>query len=393
VGNFAWKSSAVAALTLASAMMPAAASAGWNFTVLHTFTGGSDGGYPVAGVTLDKFGNLYGTAASGGTGYGTAFELKNTAKGYAFEVLYSFAGGSDGAAPGARLMPGPDGRLYGTTAQGGGGGGTVFELGAREKGGSRLERDLFALFGGGNGYQPSDGDIAFDAKGDVFGTTTAGGAYGNGSVYELKRTKTGYTETAIYSFGAKQNDGSQPVGGLIFDAAGNLYGTTSQGGSGGGYGTVFQLVPGKSGWTENILYNFTGTSDASGNLYGGATDGGVNNGGTIYELSPGASGWKFAALYSVPGWGVSGPFRTPYVDASGNIWATTHCDGEYGAGSVYELTNSGGSWTYNSVHEFTGGSDGAYVFANPVFDGKGNIFGTTQVGGSGAGVVWEASPT
>jgi hypothetical protein len=175
-------------------------------------------------------------------------------------------------------------------------------------------------------------------------------------------------------------------------------------GGSAGYGTVYQLVPGAPGhWTENVLYNFQGAADGEtpysgltfdkyGNLYGGATDGGVNSGGTIFELSPASGGWTFNVLYSTPGWGVSGPFRTPYVDASGKVFGTTHCDGEYSAGSVYELTNSGSGWTYTSLHDFTGGSDGGFVFANPVFDANGNIYGTTQIGGNGYGVVWEVSP-
>ena len=404
MGNIRLSLAATAALSLATALAPMAASAQtWNFTVLHTFTGGSDGGSPVDGISLDKSGNLFGTAAGGGNGNGTAFELKHTAKGFQYEVLYSFNGGSDGSSPGARLIPGPGGHLFGTTAGGGGGGGTVFELTGTEKGGAKLEKDLYSFLNGNNGYEPSDGDLVFDAKGNVYGTTSAGGAYGYGSVYKLTKAKGGtYSESVLYSFGGKTGDGQVPVGGLVFDGSGNLYGTTSQGGS-ASLGTVYQLVPSRSGWSENILWNFQGTTDGEtpysgltfdqyGNLYGGATDGGVNSGGTIYELSPANGSWSFATLYSTPGYGVSGPFRTPYVDASGNVYGTTHCDGEYGSGSVYELTNSGGTWTYNSVHEFTGGTDGGYIFANPVFDAAGNISGTSQVGGSGYGVVWEASP-
>lgn len=391
--------SASAVLTLAGVLLPALQANAATFTVLHTFTGGLDGGNPVDGLTIDKAGNLFGSAASGGAGYGTAFELKKARTGFTFEVMYSFGAGSDGAAPGARIMEGPGGHLYGTTTQGGGGGGTVFELGAL-KDGSRKETEVYRFTNSAQGWQPSDGDLAFDAKGNIYGTTSYGGAYGVGAVYELIKGKTGYTETVLHSFGAS-GDGSIPVGGVNLDAAGNVYGTTSSGGNTNN-GTVYELVKAQ-GYTENLIYNFQGTTDGEtpysgltfdqyGNLYGGATDGGVNSGGTIFELSPGSGGWTFNVLYSTPGYGVSGPFRTPYVSPSGVVYGTTHCDGENGAGSVYQLTNSGGTWTYTSLHDFSGGSDGAFVFANPVFDAKGNIYGTTQIGGSGNGVVWEVSP-
>jgi uncharacterized repeat protein (TIGR03803 family) len=394
---------ASAAISLASVLASALAANAATFTVLHTFTGGSDGGNPIDGVSIDKSGNLYGSAAGGGAnGYGTAFELKHTKSGYTFDVLYNFASGKDGAAPGARVLKGPDGHLYGTTAQGGNGGGTVFDLGSIEKGGGGIRKEavLHSFAGGNDGYQASDGDLAFDAKGNIYGTTSYGGANNLGTVFELSPKAGGYTETILHSFGSGQ-DGSVPVGGITLDASGNVYGTTSAGGNTGS-GTVYELVKSQN-YAESVIYNFQASTDGEtpfsgltfdkyGNLYGGATDGGVNSGGVVFELSPGSGGWTFNALYSTPGYGVSGPFRTPYVDADGNVYGTTHCDGEYSAGSVYELTYSNGTWNYTSLHDFTGGSDGAYVFANPVFDAHGDIFGTTQIGGNGYGVVWEVSP-
>jgi len=386
----------LAAVLAAATPAPAA-----TFRVLHTFTGGADGANPQAGLTVDAAGNLYGTAQNGGAGYGTAFELKRSAGGRTFEVLHTFASGADGAAPIARLMPGPQGRLYGTTSQGGGGGGTVFDLAATPKLYPRKETLLYAFTNAGNGYQPSSGDLNFDAAGNVYGTTSAGGVYNGGTVFKLSRTKNGWHETVLYSFG-QIGDGAVPYAGVIGDAAGNLYGTTSAGGSAGD-GTVFELTPKGSVWSETIIYSFQGqtdglvpyaglTSDGAGNLYGAATDGGSAGGGTIFELTPSGGVWSFSTIFSVPGWGISGPFRTPVVDASGDIFATTHCDGTYSSGSVFELTRSGNTWTYLSLHDFTGGSDGQYVFSNPVFDSHGDVFGTTQVGGAGYGVVWEVSP-
>jgi uncharacterized repeat protein (TIGR03803 family) len=400
MGKHNWKSYA-AALTLAGALGWAAPAGAQTFNVLHTFSGGSDGSQPLAGLTIDRAGNLYGTAEYGGTGNGTAFELKHSRSGYTFDVLYTFNAGTDGATPAARLMPGPDGRLYGTTLAGGGGGGTVFDIRGSAKSDPRKEKDIYRFANGANGAQPSNGDLAFDSAGNIYGTTSAGGAYNMGVVFELVRGHGKWQEIVLHSFGAV-GDGSVPIAGVIRDSAGNLYGTTSAGGTAND-GTVFQLVPSGSVYTENVLWNFQGqndglvpyaglTFDAYGDLFGAATDGGVNGGGTIFELTPVSGTWHFNTVYSVPGWGISGSFRTIYVDANGTIYGTTHCDGEYSAGSVFALTRSGSTWNYTSLHDFTGGSDGEYVFAGPVFDSHGNVFGTTQIGGSGNGVVWEISP-
>src|ERR1700722_14460723 len=395
--------STFAALALAGVLCAAAPASAVTFTVLHTFTGGADGAGPLAGLTIDKAGDLFGTAQNGGAaGYGTIFKLKRAGSRFTFHVLHTFASGNDGADPEARVVPGPTGRLYGTTAAGGGGGGTVFELGVPMKHDLHQEHALYRFTSGGNGYQPSTGDLAFDAAGHVYGTTSYGGSYSNGTVFELSRSKSGgWQETVLYTFGAP-GDGAGPVAGVMLDGSGNLYGTTSAGGNAGD-GTVFELQRGGSGWSEHVLYNFQGqndgltpyaglTFDAAGNLYGAATNGGVNGGGTIFELVRGSGGWTFEPVYSTPGWGVSGPFRTPVVDAHGDIFGTTHCDGANSQGSVFELTPSPSGWQYTALHDFTGGSDGGFVFSPPAFDAHGNIFGTTQIGGSGNGVVWEVSP-
>jgi uncharacterized repeat protein (TIGR03803 family) len=394
------KASAIAALTLVGVLAATPASA-TTFTVVHTFTGGADGANPLAGLTVNRFGDLFGTAENGGSGYGTAFEVKRVPGGWKFEVLHAFASGTDGAAPIARLVPGPQGRLYGTTSQGGGGGGGVFDLAATPNVYPRAETLLYAFTNTANGYSPTSGDLTFDTAGNIYGTTTSGGMYNGGTVFKLSHTKGGWQETVLYNFG-QVGDGAVPYAGVIGDTAGNLYGTTSAGGSAGD-GTVFELSPKGLVYAETILYNFTGqtdgltpyaglTTDNAGNIYGGATDGGTAGGGTIFMLTPSQGGWSFNTVFSAPGWGISGPFRTPYVDAAGDIFGTTHCDGLYSAGSVYELVRSGNTWAYRSLHDFTGGADGQYVFSNPVFDSHGNVFGTTQVGGSGYGVIWEVSP-
>jgi uncharacterized repeat protein (TIGR03803 family) len=258
---------------------------------------------------------------------------------------------------------------------------------------------LYSFAGGtGDGADPQAG-LVMDASGNLYGTTSAGGASGNGAVFELvaPKTKTGaWTEKLLYSFGTG-TDGAAPVGRVIFDSAGNLYGTTSAGGA-SGYGTVFQLQPGAT-WKENILHSFQNAddgytpyaglvADASGNFYGAATAGGSNGGGTIFELSPSNGSFTFTVLTSVPGWGVSGTFRDVLVQPNGVIYAATHCDGANNAGTIYELTPSGGTWTYTLLYTFTGGSDGLYSISNLVLKG-GKLYGTTIYGGANnAGTVY-----
>jgi uncharacterized repeat protein (TIGR03803 family) len=343
-------------------------------------------------------GFLYGTTSSGGaSGNGAVFQInpKNGAE----TILYNFAGGADGSGPQGNLVADGAGNLYGTTAAGGASGaGTVFKIAGTK------ETVLHSFAGGPDGADPVAG-LTFDAAGNLYGTTSGGGTSSNGTVFELAAPQNAgsWTESVLYSFGTG-TDGAVPVGGVTFDAAGNLYGTTSAGGA-YNLGTVFQLVPG-SGWTENILHNFEDANDGSvpyaglvadafGNFYGAATQGGQggqDGGGTIYELTSSGGNWTFTPLYGVPGWGISGSFRNVVLDASGNIYATTHCDGDYGAGTVYELKRSGGSFTYELLYNFKGEKDGLYSFSNLVLS-NGKLYGTTKYGGKdGSGVVFQVTP-
>jgi uncharacterized repeat protein (TIGR03803 family) len=239
------------------------------FNLLHTFTGGRDGAEPYAGLMIDRGGNLYGTALGGGCGYGTVFKLTQKNGAWLFTLLYCFTGSNDGNAPVARVVFGPDGSLYGTTQFGGGNGcagnegcGTVFRL--RPPVGvckasfcSWKEAVLYRFQGGSDGANPSYGDVVFDQAGNMYGTTRVGGGTGCGGngcgvVYELMPTGGGHwSESIIYRFTSGQ-DGAEPVGGVIVDSAGNLYGTSYAGGSFGG-GTVFQLTHSGSGWVETTL--------------------------------------------------------------------------------------------------------------------------------------------
>jgi len=366
------------------------------FNVVHSFTGGNDGGGPLNGFTTDGAGNLYGTTNSGGpTNHGVVFKLNEAG---VETVLYNFNDGTDGAYPEGALVRDKAGNFYGTTTGGGvSNAGTVFGVTAAGK-----EEVLYSFAGGADGAVPEAG-LALDAAGNLYGTTTAGGASGNGAVFKLTAPKKGakWKETLLYSFGTGA-DGAIPVAGVTFDKAGNLYGTTSAGGA-YGYGTIFQLIPSGSLWTENILHEFQDGDDGAvplaglipdkaGNFYGAATDGGTGGGGTVFELTPANGGWTFTVLYSQAGWGVSGTFRNLLLDAAGNLYGTTHCDGAPEAGTVYELTPASGSWTYTSLYVFTGGSDGLYSFSNLVLE-QGKLYGTTNEGGTDdAGVVFEVIP-
>jgi uncharacterized repeat protein (TIGR03803 family) len=380
------------------ALTALAGSPAWaqTFNVVYSFTGSSDGANPLTGLVSTP-GGFYGTASAGGNaGTGVVFKIDSSGN---ESLVYGFAGGSDGASPEGGVLPFGE-FLYGTTTAGGASGaGTVFRVSLTGE-----ERILYNFTGGADGADPQ-GTLIKDAAGDLYGTTFSGGASGNGTVFELVRpaVKNGaWTEKVLYSFGTG-TDGINPVAGVAFDSAGNLYGTASAGGS-YGYGTVFQLVPSASAWTENILHQFQLQSDGGvpyagivvdkhGRLWGAATDGGLGGGGTIFELLPAnGGGWTFEPVYGVAGWGISGTFRNILL-SGGKIYATTHCDGNYDAGTVYELTRSGNTWNYTSLYVFTGGTDGLYSFSSLLLDSQGNLWGTTKQGGAnGEGVIFKVTP-
>jgi uncharacterized repeat protein (TIGR03803 family) len=207
---------------------------------LHNFTGGADGSSPVANLTLDKLGNLYGTTPGGGAyTWGTVFELTLANGVWTETVLHNFSNSNgDGALPQVGLVFDSSGNLYGTT-RGGGAGGTVFEL--KPSNGAWTESVLFYFPCGNAGCFPSGG-LVFDKLGNLYGTTENGGLYGGGTVFQLTPTNGNWTESVLHSFGAGA-DGSDPTGSLILDTSGNLYGTTVSGGGTGKSGVVFEITP------------------------------------------------------------------------------------------------------------------------------------------------------
>jgi uncharacterized repeat protein (TIGR03803 family) len=400
------------------------------FTVIHTFTG-PDGSYPQTGVTIDAAGNLYGTTVGGGaTGNGTVFELSNPGSGWVLNTLYSFSwlssGGSD---PQGRITVAQDGSLYGTAQYGGIGQcfegygcGVVFRLEAASPGESWTETVVHSFSGKSDGGNPQ-GDLTFDAAGDIYGIAGGGGSpggdciwpspYSCGTAYKLTPSSNGWLISVLHYFqmeiaGYWGTDGSSPRGGLVLDNAGNVYGTTLQGGRHGD-GTIYQLSPHGSRWTEQILNNSDGVPsndglimDASGNIYGTTLYGGDNDAGTVFELSLVNGTWTYNTIFAAfPSDGGNctdlgcGPQGRLLMDAAGNLYGTTIGGGAYGYGNVFKLTRSSGGWTYTSLHDFTGRDDGggAYPFGGVVRDANGNLYGTTDEGGTNdQGVVFEITP-
>ena len=203
-------------------------------------------------------------------------------------------------------------------------------------------------------------------------------------------------------------DGDYPISGLVFDQAGNLYGTTEYGGASCDCGTVFQLTPSGSGWTETVLYSFTYGDDGAfpygglifdnaGNLYG-TTEFGLSGNGTVFQLTPSGGQWTYTLLYSLMSGqsGLAGPLGTLAIDAGGNLYGTAFEGGggcEYGCGTVFKLAPSAGGWAYSLLHEFAGGSDGALPYDGVILDRNGNLYGTASSGGTrGQGVIFQITP-
>jgi len=399
-------------------------------TVLHSFNG-NDGANPYAGLAFDAAGNLYGTTVGGGPpGGGVVFQLVPGAKSKWNEKVlrtFGYVAGRGGSLLSADVIFDSAGNLYSTAPDGGSyGNGTVFELTPRARG-------KWALKVLNNFHNTKDGDgpfagVIFDASGNLYGTTFVGGnencneGFGCGTVFELMPGANGkWTKTVLHRFDG--TNGYRPFAGLAFDGAGRLYGTTHNGGTKSGCdfnegcGTVFQLTPGAGGkWTEAVVHRFGKGNDganpyaavifdAAGNLYGTTYYGGYGS-GTVFELTPGAENhWTEKVLYSFCS--VAGcpdganPVGGLIFDAAGNLYGTTLLGGTYASGIVFKLTpGANGKWTQNVLHSFGEGKDGVNPAGGLIFDAAGNLYGTTQVGGAyctanggyGCGTVFEITP-
>lgn len=346
----------------------------WTDQVLYSFEHGIDfnQGASPSPLILDSHGNLFGeTAYDGQPGRGTVFELSPAGGGkWTVTELHTFTGGADGGQPYGGLVLDSEGNLYGTTEYGGKSSacdalecGTVFKL--TPSSGSWTETILHNFTGGApDGANPAAG-LVFDQSGNLYGTARYGGdlttcakAKGCGVVFEVSPASGAWTEHLLYAFTNSNHDGREPAANLIFDSAGNLYGTTAGGGTTDitCCGTVFELSPGTGGaWSEKILLYFAANKsqgaypkgtlafDGFGNLYGVTYGGGQYNGGTVYELSPASGGiWNETILHDFPFYGTgepdgSGLFGGVILDSSGNVYGTTSVGGQAGAGTVFEI--------------------------------------------------------
>jgi uncharacterized repeat protein (TIGR03803 family) len=398
--------------------------------VLFSIQGSTDGSSPHGGVILDSAGNLYGTSQYGvefGSCCGAAWELSPDGRGgYNETVLHTFVGKGGGGYPYAGLVLDAAGNLYGTASTGGNlsscngqGCGVVFELSPNGSGGW-TETVIRAFSGGRDGANPWAG-LIFDSAGNLYGTTASGGKYGFGVVFELSPGASGWTETVLHGF-TNGNDGGTPYSALTMDSAGNLYGTTLGGGIqtcsafAAGCGVVYELSPvSGAGWKESVLHFFNETYgqapeggvvfDAAGNLYGTAVAGGELNGcdgdgcGIVYKLAPTKSGqWTFTAIHQFTDTARSKGFYPEgnlYLDSSGDIYGTTSQGGTCLMGTIYKLTpGSGGNYGETIVHAFgCNSTDGAEPLSGMIFDGVGNLYGTTSQGGKNSfGTVYRFTP-
>ncbi len=417
-------------------------------TILYNFQGGTaDGSFPMGGLIADSSGNFYGTATSGGNGGaldGTVYRM--TAATGEIEILHYFAG-TDGKNPQASLLLDANGNLYGTAAYGGTyNSGVVFEL-------KRISVDAWkysVLYNFNfDGVTNFDGAFPYsalvmDQAGNIYGTTElggTGGCYDNqpakppkgevpsgcGIAFKLSPHSDGvWSEEILYNFQGL-GDGGLPIAGLVFDRAGNLYGTTSQGGRGsskcdsyydGGCGVVFSLTRSGSSWSEDVLYRFRGGSDGAqptaplvldhaGNLYGttAGADLGYESPSSIFELSPVSGGsWTETTIltFSGNGNGVA-PLAGLVFDEAGNLYGTTYYGSSprsenatpkgSGSGVVFQLTPNGGTWTETVLHSFSADVfDGINPGYGSLLLSKGSFYGTTVNGGDGMGVIYKLVP-
>jgi uncharacterized repeat protein (TIGR03803 family) len=331
----------------------------WQESVLYNFGCFADGKNPYGGVTLDSAGNFYGTTVAGGSGgdctgdgCGVVYKLTQSGGNWTESVLYNFTGGDDGFGPGAGVVFDKAGNLYGTTPDGGAHSeGVVYQL--SPKNGQWQQTVIHAFTGGADGGVGSLGLLLLDKVGNLYGVTELGGTYGAGTAFKLSLAGGNWKLTTLYAFQGMPDAGF-PYGGLIADAAGRLYGTTYFGGS-NGLGAVFEVGPGPTalaGWKDSVLSSFQGGTDASlptstlvfdaaGNLYGTSSTGGNPSCdcGTIFKLVPTAGGWNESVLHS---FGTSGDGAYPSYgltpDGMGNYFGTTPVGGAYGQGALFEIT-------------------------------------------------------
>jgi uncharacterized repeat protein (TIGR03803 family) len=328
----------------------------WVHKVLYSFTGGADGGEPYKGVTLDAQGNLYGTAVTGGTGLvceggcGVVYKLTKSGETWRQNVIYAFNGGDDGSGPGSGVTFDKNGNLYGMTPTGGVFGlGVIYRLKPDHHGGWSFSV-LHAFTGGTDGSSASAGRMILDRLGNLYGVTTTGGANGQGVVFKLTLAPAqAHSLQTLYAFRG-QPDAGFPYGGLMLDSRGNLYGTTYYAGE-NGLGAVYEVSFIHGVWSEEVLYSFQGgsdgsssisnlVSDAAGNLYGTTSEGGAGcSCGVIFKLAPGTGGtWTESVVYRFQG-PPDGAFvyNGMVADGTGKFYGATVHGGLSNDGTIYQF--------------------------------------------------------
>jgi uncharacterized repeat protein (TIGR03803 family) len=387
--NFAFRSWCLFAAAVALAVQPLSAQAR-SFTVLYSFTNNAAAGeHPSSSLVRDPKGNLYGIALGGTFGRGIVFKLSSTGH---ERVLYNFKGtDGDGDVPDSMSFRDSAGNLFGTTFQGGAYSfGTVFKLDTQ--GHETIVYNFCPKTPCTKGAYP--GGVIPGKDGSFYGITYAGGNYscnltGCGTVFKINSEG---VLTRVYAFGGA--DGYYPNAGLVLDGSGNVYGTTQWGGA-YGRGTVFEMTPAGN---ETVVYSFDGAAngaypngglvrDAEGNLYGTTYQGGAYNFGIIFKIT--ALG-QFTVLYSFPG-GAAGanPYANLNLDQQGNIYGTTNSGGSHNFGIIFKLDASGNETV---LHNFGKEGDGVHP-SGLISDASGNLYGTTYQGGKyNYGSVFELVP-
>lgn len=375
-------------------------------TVLVSFAGANGAG-PVSNMLSDGAGGFYGTTLFGGLGSGTVFKLTPNGSGYSEGLVYPFKGGLDGNAPWGIVAAGA-GALYGITflggssGNGGNGWGTVFKLSPGTSG--YTESVLYRFAGEADAWEPI-GPPVLDKDGAVYGVGSFGGSRNDGAIFKLSPSKSGYSESIVYSFPGGAG-GQLPQAGLAIDKQGSIYGTTMYGGSSQGYcgsdggcGTVFKLTHQGSRYSESIIHAFTGSdgnlpygvvtiNDRTGAVFGTTFWGGTKGIGVVYKLSPHGSSYTESVLHSFAG-NADGflPEGTLLLKSDGSLFGTAAIGGGgchgIGCGSVFELVPSHPGYAFRVVYDFLKPVNGAEPEqTNLLSDASGAIYGATRSGGS-----------
>jgi uncharacterized repeat protein (TIGR03803 family) len=370
---------------------------------------GSNGAFPLASLSIAPNGNLLSTTLGGGSeGNGTVFEIAKSGHQYAAKatVLYN-AVDTYGSNPEGALIADANGNLFGTGLYGGTSGlGTVFEI-AKTTTGYTAKPSVLMSFDGSNGASPVCA-LILDKNGNLLGTATAGGQFGQGVVFEIAKTSTGYASTPTVLVSFNGSNGATPASTLLADANGNLFGTTFQGGAFGA-GTVFEIAKTADGYasTPNVLFNFDYSNgsepqtaliaDASGNLFGTALGGGAFGNGVVYELAKTADGYASTPNVLIDFDGANGatPLGALLIDASGSLFGTAQSGGAFGQGTVYKIAKTvDGYSSAPSILVNFNKIDGATPSSSLTADPDGKLLGTTQFGGKADnGTVFEISNT